>query len=138
MKGLVSLNLSLVFILIFMYIFSRIFVNTKHHNTSVVKELFLLGFVISILMILTLNTSNLFGKILLFMPLGLFAFYCFEGSGKDSFLICFLLAVGLQIVLLVNSSKVVSINDFIFNIIGGLIGIFICKKLIEKTQLRFY
>ncbi len=137
MKGLVSFDLSLIFILIFMYIFSRILINTKHNHTNIVKELFLLGFVISILMVLTLNTYHSFGKVLLFVPLGFFAFYCFEGSGKDTFLTCLLLTVGVQIALLVNPSKVASINNVVLNMIGGLIGILICNKLIEKTQLRF-
>ena len=137
MKSLVSLDLSIIFTLILMYIFLRILINTKHDNTIIVKELFLLGFVISILMILTVSTSNLFGKVLLFVPLGFFAFYCFEGSTKDTLLACFLLTVIVQVALLLNPSKMTSVNDVIFNMIGGLIGIFISNNLIEKTQLRF-
>ena len=78
MKNLLSLDLSIIFILIFMYIFLRILINTKHNNTFIVKELFLVGFVISVLMVLTLNTSSSFGKVLLFVPLSFFSFYCFE------------------------------------------------------------
>ena len=137
MKGLLSLDLSIIFMLIFMYLFSRILINIKHKNTGIVKELFLLGFVLSILMILTLNTSTLWEKVLLFVPLGFFAFYYFEGSTKDTLIICFLMIVVVQIALFLNPSKVASINDVILNIVGGLIGIFISNKLIEKTQLRF-
>ena len=137
MKGLLSLDLSIIFMLIFMYLFSRILINIKHKNTGIVKELFLLGFVLSILMILTLNTSTLWEKVLLFVPLGFFAFYCFEGSTKDTLIICFLMIIVVQIALFLNPSKVASINDVILNIVGGLIGIFISNKLIEKTQLRF-
>lgn len=137
MKGLLSLDLSIIFTLVFMYLFSRILINIKHKNTSIVKELFLLGFVLSILMILTLNTSTLWSKVLLFVPLSFFAFYCFEGSAKDTLIICFLMIVVIQIALFLNPSKMASINDVILNIAGGLIGIFISNKLIEKTQLRF-
>ena len=138
MKGLFSLYLSIIFALIFMYLFSRILINIKHQNTIVVKELFLLGFVISILMILTINTSILWSKVLLFIPLGFFAFYCFEGSTKDALITCILMIVIIKIASFLNSIKIVNINDFILNIVGGLIGIFICNKLIKKTQIRFY
>ena len=137
MKNLLSLDLSIIFILIFMYIFLRILINTKHNNTFIVKELFLIGFVISLLMILTLNTSSSFGKVLLFVPLGFFSFYCFEGSTKDTLLTCFLLGVIVQVVLLVTSSAVFSISDIALNMIGGLIGIFMSNSLIEKIKLRF-
>ena len=137
MKDLLSLDLSIIFTLIFMYIFLRILINTKHNNTFIVKELFLVGFVISVLMILTLNTSSLFGKILLFMPLSFFSFYCFEGSTKDTLLICFLLTVIIQVALLVIFGRVFSINDFALNMIGGLIGVFMSNSLIKKIQLRF-
>ena len=137
MKNLLSLDLSIIFILIFMYIFLRILINTKHNNTFIVKELFLIGFVISLLMILTLNTSSSFGKVLLFVPLGFFSFYCFEGSTKDTLLTCFLLGVIIQVVLLVTSSAVFSISDIALNMIGGLIGIFMSNSLIEKIHLRF-
>ena len=137
MKNLLSLDLSIIFILIFMYIFLRILINTKHNNTFIVKELFLVGFVISVLMVLTLNTSSSFGKVLLFVPLSFFSFYCFEGSTKDTFLTCFLLAVIIQVVLLVTSSAVFSISDIALNMIGGLIGVFMSNSLIEKISLRF-
>lgn len=136
MKDLASLDLSIVFIFIFMYIFSRIFINIKHNHTTIVKELFLLGFVISILMIFTLNTLNLFGKVLLFVPLGFFAFFCFEGNTKDTLLMCLLLTTIVQITLLLDPSKVANNNYVVLNMIGGLIGIFISNKLIKKTQLR--
>ncbi len=137
MKDLLSLDLSIIFTLIFMYIFLRILINTKHNNTFIVKELFLVGFVISVLMILTLNTSSLFGKILLFMPLSFFSFYCFEGSTKDTLLICFLLTVIIQVALLVIFGRVFSISDIALNMIGGLIGVFMSNSLIKKIQLRF-
>ena len=137
MKDLLSLDLSIIFTLIFMYIFLRILINTKHNNTFIVKELFLVGFVISVLMILTLNTSSLFGKILLFMPQSFFSFYYFEGSTKDTLLICFLLTVIIQVTLLLIFGRVFSINDFALNMIGGLIGVFISNSLIKKIQLRF-
>lgn len=137
MKNLLSLDLSIIFILIFMYIFLRILINTKHNNTFIVKELFLVGFVISVLMVLTLNTSSSFGKVLLFVPLGFFSFYCFEGSTKDTLLTCFLLGVIVQVVLLVTSSAVFSISDIALNMIGGLIGVFMSNSLIEKINLRF-
>ena len=120
-----------------MYIFLRILINTKHNNTFIVKELFLVGFVISVLMVLTLNTSSSFGKVLLFVPLSFFSFYCFEGSTKDTLLTCFLLAVIVQVVLLVTSSAVFSISDIALNMIGGLIGVFMSNSLIEKINLRF-
>lgn len=137
MKDLLSLDLSIIFTLIFMYIFLRILINTKHNNTFIVKELFLVGFVISVLMILTLNTSSLFGKVLLFIPLSFFSFYCFEGSTKDTLLICFLLTVIIQVALLVIFGRVFSISDFALNMIGGLIGVFMSNSLIKKIQLRF-
>ena len=137
MKNLLSLDLSIIFILIFMYIFLRILINTKHNNTFIVKELFLVGFVISLLMILTLNTSSSFGKVLLFVPLGFFSFYCFEGSTKDTLLTCFLLGVIIQVVLLVTSNAVFSISNIALNMIGGLIGVFMSNSLIEKINLRF-
>lgn len=137
MKGLLSLDLSIIFILIFMYLFSRISINIKHKNTSIVKELFLLGFVLSILMILTLNTYTLWAKALLFVPLGFFTFYCFEGSTKDTLIICVLMIAVVQIALFLDPGKVASINDVILNIVGGLVGIFLSDKLIKKTQLRF-
>lgn len=137
MKGLLSLDLSIIFILIFMYLFSRISINIKHKNTSIVKELFLLGFVLSILMILTLNTYTLWAKALLFVPLGFFTFYCFEGSTKDTLIICVLMIAVVQIALFLDPGKVASINDVILNIVGGLVGIFVSDKLIKKTQLRF-
>ena len=137
MKNLLSLDLSIIFILIFMYIFLRILINTKHNNTFIVKELFLVGFVISVLMVLTLNTSSSFGKVLLFVPLSFFSFYCFEGSTKDTLLTCFLLGVIVQVVVLVTSSVVFSISDISLNMIGGLIGIFMSNSLIEKIKLRF-
>ena len=137
MKNLLSLDLSIIFILIFMYIFLRILINTKHNNTFIVKELFLVGFVISVLMVLTLNTSSSFGKVLLFVPLGFFSFYCFEGSTKDTLLTCFLLGVIVQVVLLVTSNAVFSISNITLNMIGGLIGVFMSNSLIEKINLRF-
>ena len=137
MKNLLSLDLSIIFILIFMYIFFRILINTKHNNTFIVKELFLVGFVISVLMVLTLNTSSSFGKVLLFVPLGFFSFYCFEGSIKDTLLTCFLLGVIVQVVLLVIFSGVFSISNIALNMIGGLIGVFMSNSLIEKINLRF-
>ena len=137
MKNLLSLDLSIIFILIFMYIFLRILINTKHNNTFIVKELFLIGFVISLLMILTLNTSSSFGKVLLFVPLGFFSFYCFEGSAKDTLLTCFLLVIIIQVVLLVTSNAVFSISNIALNMIGGLIGVFMSNSLIEKINLRF-
>ena len=137
MKNLLSLDLSIIFILIFMYIFLRILINTKHNNTFIVKELFLVGFVISVLMVLTLNTSSSFGKVLLFVPLGFFSFYCFEGSAKDTLLTCFLLGVIVQVVLLVTSNAVFSISNIALNMIGGLIGVFMSNSLIEKINLRF-
>ena len=137
MKNLLSLDLSIIFILIFMYIFLRILINTKHNNTFIVKELFLVGFVISVLMVLTLNTSSSFGKVLLFVPLGFFSFYCFEGSTKDTLLTCLLLGIIIQVVLLVIFSVVFSISDIALNMIGGLIGIFMSNSLIEKIKLRF-
>lgn len=137
MKGLLSLDLSIIFILIFMYLFSRISINIKHKNTGIVKELFLLGFVLSILMILTLNTYTLWAKALLFVPLGFFTFYCFEGSTKDTLIICVLMIAVVQITLFLDPGKVASINDVILNIVGGLVGIFVSDKLIKKTQLRF-
>ena len=137
MKDLLSLDLSIIFTLIFMYIFLRILINTKHNNTFIVKELFLVGFVISVLMILTLNTSSLFGKVLLFIPLSFFSFYCFEGSTKDTLLICFLLTVIIQVALLVIFGRVFSISDIALNMIGGLIGVFMSNSLIKKIQLRF-
>ena len=137
MKGLLSLDLSIIFILIFMYLFSRISINIKHKNTGIVKELFLLGFVLSILMILTLNTYTLWAKALLFVPLGFFTFYCFEGSTKDTLIICVLMIAVVQIALFLDPCKVASINDVILNIVGGLVGIFVSDKLIKKTQLRF-
>ena len=137
MKYLLSLDLSIIFTLIFMYIFLRILINTKHNNTFIVKELFLVGFVISVLMILTLNTSSLFGKVLLFIPLSFFSFYCFEGNTKDTLLICFLLTVIIQVALLVIFGRVFSISDIALNMIGGLIGVFMSNSLIKKIQLRF-
>ena len=137
MKGLLSLDLSIIFILIFMYLFSRISINIKHKNTGIVKELFLLGFVLSILMILTLNTYTLWAKALLFVPLGFFTFYCFEGSTKDTLIICVLMIAVVQIALFLDPGKVASINDVILNIVGGLVGIFVSDKLIINTQLRF-
>ena len=137
MKGLLSLDLSIIFILIFMYLFSRISINIKHKNTGIVKELFLLGFVLSILMILTLNNYTLWAKALLFVPLGFFTFYCFEGSTKDTLIICVLMIAVVQITLFLDPGKVASINDVILNIVGGLVGIFVSDKLIKKTQLRF-
>ena len=137
MKDLLSLDLSIIFTLIFMYIFLRILINTKHNNTFIVKELFLVGFVISVLMILTLNTSSSFGKVLLFIPLSFFSFYCFEGSTKDTLLICFLLTVIIQVALLVIFGRVFSISDIALNMIGGLIGVFMSNSLIKKIQLRF-
>lgn len=137
MKGLLSLDLSIIFILIFMYLFSRISINIKHKNTSIVKELFLLGFVLSILMILTLNTYTLWAKALLFVPLGFFTFYCFEGSTKDTLIICVLMIAVVQIALFLDPGKVASINDVILNIVGGLVGIFVSDKLIKKLSLDF-
>ena len=138
MKNLLSLDLSIIFILIFMYIFLRILINTKHNNTFIVKELFLVGFVISVLMVLTLNTSSSFGKVLLFVPLSFFSFYCFEGSTKDTLIICLLFIVLMQIALFAIFKNQFDIKNCLLNIIGGLIGIFVSNNLIKKAQLRFY
>ena len=138
MKNLLSLDLSIIFILIFMYIFLRILINTKHNNTFIVKELFLVGFVISVLMVLTLNTSSSFGKVLLFVPLSFFSFYCFEGSTKDTLIICLLFIVLMQIALFVIFKNQFDIKNCLLNIIGGLVGIFVSNNLIKKAQLRFY
>ncbi|WP_455539329.1 VanZ family protein [Terrisporobacter sp.] len=137
MRSLLSLDLSIIFTLIFIYIFLRILINSKHNNNIIAKELFLVGFVISILMVLTLSTTNLFAKALLFVPLGFFAFYCLEGNMKDTLVICFLLTIAVQIALLVIYGETFSINNIVLNIVGGLIGIFICNKFIKKAQLRF-
>ena len=138
MKNLLSLDLSIIFILIFMYIFLRILINTKHNNTFIVKELFLVGFVISVLMVLTLNTSSSFGKVLLFVPLSFFSFYCFEGSTKDTLIICLLFIVLMQIALFAIFKNQFDIKNCLLNIIGGLVGIFVSNNLIKKAQLRFY
>ena len=138
MKGLLSLDLSIIFTLIFLYIFSRILINAKHDNMGVVKELFLVGFVASILMILTIDTMNLFGKVLLFVPLGFFAFYCFEGSTKDTLIMCLSFIVLMQIALFAIFKNQFDIKNCLLNIIGGLIGIFVSNNLIKKAQLRFY
>ena len=124
MKSFISLDLSIIFALIFFYIFLRILINTKHDNAIIVKELFLVGFVISILMILTLSSD-------------FFAFYCFEGNTKDTLLICFLFTFIMQIALLIISHNMISISQIILNIIGGLMGIFISNNFISKTNLRF-
>ena len=116
MKSFISLDLSIIFALIFFYIFLRILINTKHDNAIIVKELFLVGFVISILMILTLSSDSLFRKILIFVPLGFFAFYCFEGNTKDTLLICFLFTFIMQIALLIISHHMISISQIILNI----------------------
>ena len=134
MKSFISLDLSIIFALIFFYIFLRILINTKHDNAIIVKELFLVGFVISILMILTLSSDSLFRKILIFVPLGFFAFYCFEGNTKDTLLICFLFTFIMQIALLIISHHMISISQIILNIIGGLMGIFISNNFISKTE----
>ena len=137
MKSFISLDLSIIFALIFFYIFLRILINTKHDNAIIVKELFLVGFVISILMILTLSSDSLFRKILIFVQLGFFAFYCFKGNTKDTLLICFLFTFIMQIALLIISHHMISISQIILNIIGGLMGIFISNNFISKTNLRF-
>ena len=138
MNCLLSLDLSIIFTLIFLYIFSRILINAKHDNMGVVKELFLVGFVASILMILTIDTMNLFGKVLLFVPLGFFAFYCFEGSTKDTLIMCLSFIVLMQIALFAIFKNQFYIKNCLLNIIGGLVGIFVSNNLIKKAQLRFY
>ena len=80
---------------------------------------------------------NLFGKVLLFVTLGFFDFYCFEGSTKDTLLTCFLLAVIIQVALSVIFGTVFSISNIALNMIGGLIGVFMSNSLIEKINLRF-
>ena len=66
---------------------------------------------------------NLFGKVLLFVTLGFFDFYCIEGSTKDTLIICLLFIVLMQIALFVIFKNQFDIKNCLLNIIGGLIGI---------------
>ena len=81
---------------------------------------------------------NLFGKVLLFVTLGFSDFYCFEGSTKDTLIICLLFIVLMQIALFAIFKNQFDIKNCLLNIIGGLIGIFVSNNLIKKAQLRFY
>ena len=46
-------NFTIIFTLIYLYLILRILVNTKYKNTNVVKEIFLTGFVISIIYVIS-------------------------------------------------------------------------------------
>ena len=162
-------NFTIIFTLIYLYLILRILVNTKYKNTNVVKEIFLTGFVISIIYVISftilfisknpniitkdniipfksiyylfMNNNILFSicsiipGILLFIPIGFFAYPSIEYSFKDTMIICLLFSLGIMFSHIINPDKVINIDDFILNIIGGIIGIFLSYTFTKKAQL---
>ena len=51
MTSVIQFNFLIIFALIFIYLFLRILLNTKHDNMAIVKELCLTGLIVSLLYI---------------------------------------------------------------------------------------
>lgn len=171
MTTIMQFNFLLMFTLIFFYILLRILINTKFNKSEIIKELYLVGLISSVLFVLALTifpiagvqsnptnlnltpfkmitviltsgdllkiVSSILGNILLFVPLGFFAYFCFEGNGRDSLLICLLLTVGVEAIQLLQPFRMTDIDDVFLNLLGGFIGILLSYKFVKKTQLRF-
>ena len=171
MTSVIQFNFLIIFTLIFIYLFLRILLNTKHDNMAIVKELCLTGLIVSLLYIISfkilptpntltssininltpfkiisqlfsqgnlMNTvSFILGNIILFVPLGFFALFCFEGSMKDTLLICLLVAIGVEMIQLLQPLMMTNIDDVFLNMLGGFMGILLSYNFV-KNSIRSY
>ncbi len=79
--------------------------------------------------------SNLFGNILLFVPLGIYGMTLMrEKSGKKATFIVFLTSLAVEIVQYTFKKGVGDIDDIILNVLGGFIGVILYQKCLIKFE----
>lgn len=72
----------------------------------------------------TVSFINVFGNVLLFVPLGvLLASFFQKNSGRRTILGCFLVSIGIEIAQFIGlSSRIADIDDVVLNVAGGVLG----------------
>lgn len=81
---------------------------------------------------------NLFGNIIMFIPLGFFMTYLWRTlSSFKNFIVCFVsVIICIEILQMLTLLGRCDIDDLILNAIGGVIGYLVCKILTNKTKRR--
>lgn len=74
--------------------------------------------------IFTVSFINVFGNVLLFVPLGVLLASLFQkNSGRKTILGCFLVSAGIEIAQFIGlSSRIADIDDVVLNVAGGVLG----------------
>ncbi len=79
--------------------------------------------------------SNLFGNILLFVPLGIYCMiFMHEKNKKKAIFWVFLTSLGVEIVQYTFKKGVGDIDDIILNVLGGYIGVIFYQKWLVKFE----
>ncbi len=83
---------------------------------------------------------NIFGNIILFIPLGFFIPALFTGKGHyplEAIIICFLFSVAVEVIQLVTRLGSCDVDDVILNTLGGIIG-YIIYRIYSFIRRRSY
>ena len=107
------------------------FENVKKYNRVNINRFLNLGKLFS------QQTIKLYSNIILFVPLGFFALFCFEGSMKDTLLICLLVSIGVEMIQLLQPLMMTNIDDVFLNMLGGFMGILLSYNFVKKSILSY-
>lgn len=86
---------------------------------------------------ITIQTiANIGGNIVLFVPLGYFAYIKYNKNIIKTLSLCISLTILVETIQIILPMRLTDIDDIILNTLGGIIGIIIAKITISKTTLK--
>ncbi|WP_394866640.1 VanZ family protein [Paraclostridium bifermentans] len=82
--------------------------------------------------------ANILGNIILFVPLGFFAYIIFKGNKAKTLSLCLAITISVEILQLLLPARLCDVDDVITNFAGGYIGLilaFYFVKYMNKNKL---
>lgn len=80
--------------------------------------------------------ANILGNIVLFVPLGFFAYIKFKGNKFKTFLLCLSTTIFVEAVQLMLPARLCDVDDVITNFIGGCIGLILAVNFIKYINKK--
>lgn len=80
--------------------------------------------------------SNILGNIILFVPLGFFAYIIFKGNKIKTLLFCLATTLSVEIVQLMLPARLCDVDDLITNFAGSYIGLILAIKFVSYINKK--
>lgn len=79
---------------------------------------------------------NIIGNIILFIPIGFFAYIMFKGKKLKTIVLCLAITLSIEIIQLVLPARSCNIDDIIVTFTGGYIGLILAIKFVSYINRK--